>query len=249
MIRLILGTVFGSVLLVGLGLRSVEAQHGHGDHDHGGHAAEVATPNCAVMDEPANLGLSVATDDGPVYFCCKGCIPKFQKDPAKYATKVAAQRKALAKRAKVQVTCPVTKEPVDRKVSIERDGETVYLCCKGCVGKYERDPAKYATALANSYTYQTTCPVMGEAINPKVSTVLSTGETIYYCCKGCDKPLRKNPAKYNKNLVSQGILVNWAEVKKADNEEGHGDEHGAHGHGDHDHGDHGHGDHDHGHGG
>lgn len=265
MIRLILGTVFGSVLLVGLGLHPATAQHGHdnhdhrghahrGDHDNGGHAEVVAPPNCPVMDEPANLALSVATDDGPVYFCCKGCIPKFQKNPAKYVTKVAAQRKALAHREKVQVICPVTKEPVDRKVSIERDGKTVYLCCKGCVGKYGRDPAKYATALANSYTYQTTCPVMGEAINPKVSTVLSTGETIYYCCKGCDKPLRENPAKYNKNLVSQGVLVNWAEVKKADNEEGRGHEHGTHGDGDHGHGDHGDGvhgdrDHDHGHGG
>jgi YHS domain-containing protein len=36
------------------------------------------------------------TDDGPVYFCCKGCAAKYKANPAKYAEKVAAQRKFLA---------------------------------------------------------------------------------------------------------------------------------------------------------
>ncbi|NOX59970.1 MAG: hypothetical protein GXP29_14085, partial [Planctomycetes bacterium] len=179
--------------------------------------------------------LSVATDDGPVYFCCEGCIAKFKKDPAKYATKVAMQRKALAHRAKVQVACPVSAKPVDSKIFVESGGKKVFLCCKGCVGKYKKDPAKYASALANSYTFQTKCPVMGGDIDPQVSTTLSTGETIYYCCAGCDEPLRKNPAKYNKNLVSQGIVVNWAAVKKADSAKsgdghGHGDGHEGHDH-------------------
>ncbi len=228
--------VVGLVFTLALAMSPVLAQHGghgdgHGDHGHGAHAQKTALPNCPIMDEPINLAVSAATDDGPVYFCCEGCIAKYQKNPEKYATKVAAQRKALADRAKVQVTCPVSKESVDRKVFVESKGEKVYLCCKDCAGKYESDPAKYASALANSYTYQTNCPVMGKGINPAVFTKLSTGETIYYCCPGCDKSLQGNPAKYNKKLVSQGILVNWAEVKKADSGKGHeGHDHGAHGH-------------------
>ncbi len=232
--RLNFGMAFALALLVGMGVRPAVAQHDN--HDHGSHAAKAATPKCPVMDEPANLALSVATDDGPVYFCCEGCIPKFQRNPKKYATQLAAQRKALAHRAKVQVACPVTSEPVNKKHFVESNGEKIYLCCKGCVGKYKRDPGKYAAGLANSYSYQTKCPVMGEPINPKVSTTLSTGETIYYCCKGCDKKLRGNPAKYNKELVAQGILVNWAEAKKADSGKGHeGHGHGSGGHGNHDH--------------
>ena len=114
--RIILGMAFGSLALVGAGLRPAMAQKGHGDHGHGEHAAkEAALPNCPIMAEPINLAVSVPTDSGPVYFCCDGCIGKFQKNPEKYATKVAVQRKALAHRAKVQVTCPITKEPVDRK--------------------------------------------------------------------------------------------------------------------------------------
>ena len=228
--------VFGLALVVGTGVRPALAQHDHGDHGHGSHAEEAGLPNCPVMDEPVNLAISVPTDDGPVFFCCEGCIPKFRKDPAKYATKVAVQRTALAHRAKVQVTCPVTKTPIDRKVFVESSGGKVYLCSKDCVDKYQRDPAKYVTALANSYTYQTKCPVMDGDIDPKVFTKLSTGETIYYCCPKCDKVLREDPAKYNKNLASQGILVNWAAVKKADRGKGHdAHDHGAPGHKDPDH--------------
>lgn len=232
--RIIIGMAFGSALLVGTSLRPAMAEDGHAE-------GAGALPNCPIMDEPVNLAISVSTDAGPVYFCCDGCISKFQKNPEKYAAKVAAQRKALAHRAKVQVTCPVTKEPVDHKTFVESDGKKVYLCCKGCIGKYESDPAKYASALANSYSYQTKCPVMGKDIDPMVSTTLSTGETIYYCCPECDKKLRGDPAKYNASLASQGIVVNWADVKKADSEQGDDD----HGHGGHGQGDHGHGDHDH----
>ncbi len=243
--RFNLVTMVGLVWVVGSVVQPASAQHGnhgheghgHGNHDHGSHAKKAVLPNCPVANEPINLALSIPTDDGPVYFCCKGCISLYKENPTKYATKVASQRKALADRPKVQVTCPVTKEPVDKKVFVETNGEKVYLCCKGCAKKYKSDPAKYAGALANSYTFQTKCPVMGGDINPKVSTTLSTGETIYYCCAGCDKPLRKNPAKYNKNLISQGIVINWTAVKNADSKKGHhdGHDHGSHGHDGHDH--------------
>lgn len=231
--HLIFGVVLGSALVVGTGARPVMAQHGHGDHEQAEHGQTAAVPKCPVMDEPASLALSVDTVDGPVYFCCKGCMAKYRAKPGKYTAKVAAQREALAGRAKVQVICPVSKEPVDRKVSIESDGKKVYFCCKSCAGKYQADPAKYAGALAGSYSYQLKCPVMGGEIDPTASTKLATGETIYYCCQMCDKKLLGNPGKYNENLVAQGIHVSWDEVKEA--EAGHGHDHGSHGHDDHDH--------------
>jgi hypothetical protein len=72
---------------------------------------------------------------------------------------------------------------------------------------------------------------MEQPINPKSFTELPTGEMIYYCCNGCDKKLRAEPAKYNQNLVAQGIQIDWAKVEGK--EQGHGGDHG-HGH-DHDH--------------
>lgn len=189
-----------------------------------------ALPNCAIMDEPVSLAVRTDSDDGPVFFCCAGCIPKYKANPDKYAKRVAAQRKALAGWDKIQVTCPVSGKPTDSEVFTEVDGKKVYFCCKGCVGKYKSDPAKYAVALANSYSYQTKCPVMGEEIDPQASTTLATGETIYFCCKGCGKKLRANPDKYNKNLVAQGIVVDWDAVKKAEAAKGHGDDHSGHDH-------------------
>ena len=120
-----------------------------------------------------------------------------------------------------------------RPVSIESEGEKVSFCCKDCIDKYTSDPAKYKTALANSYSYQTKCPVMGESIDPKSFSVLSTGQTVYYCCKGCDKKFLANPAKYAPKLAVQGVTINVEKLSKA----------GANGHDGHDH-DH---DHDHGH--
>ncbi len=201
--------------MVGLAIVAGVAGPAAGQEGAPGGKADFASvsPMCPVMDEPINVCWSTPTEGGPVYFCCKGCIEKYTADPAKYAAKVQKQREALAKLDKVQVRCPVSGEPVDRKVSIEHGGRQVFFCCPDCIGKYEKEPAKYAAALANSYSYQTKCPVMGGKINPKSFTVLPTGETIYYCCDGCDAKLKADPAKYNANLLAQGIKIDWDKVK------------------------------------
>lgn len=219
----------GTVLLAGIAVAGPGHDHGESDRK------QEPLPNCPIMDEPINLAVSTKTDDGPVFFCCEGCVKKFARNPEKYASKVSEQRKALADRPKVQTTCPVTGEPVNRKVSIDENGAKVYFCCKGCVSKYQSDPKKYASALANSYTYQTTCPVMGHTIDPTSFTKLEDGRTIYYCCPGCEEKLFGKPAEYASHLANQGYQYNWAKIKIAESKSGH--EH--HGH------DHGHGGHDH----
>jgi len=230
----------GSTFALGLAVAPVLAQHeghghGHGDHEHAEQTpAPAALPKCPVMDEPINLAVSVATDDGPVFFCCKDCVSKYQANPAKYAAKVTAQRRALADRPEIQVTCPVSSNPVDQDVFIESNGKKVYFCDKGCISKYEADPAKYASALANSYTYQTKCPVMGEEIDPKSVTTAANGLNVYFCCKGCDKKFFKDPHKYAPNLAAQGITVNAKAMVHAE------DGHAGHDAGSHDHDGHGH---------
>ena len=56
---------------------------------------------------------------------------------------------------------------------------------------------------------------MGGEIDPKSSTVLPTGETIYYCCKGCAKKLLADPGKYAPKLASQGVHINVSKIKAA----------------------------------
>ncbi len=185
-------------------------------------------PRCPVSGDPANLAVSVATDAGPVFFCCGDCIDPYQKNPKEYADKVEAQRKTLAKRDKVQVACPVSGKPADSKVSLERDGDTVHFCCADCIKPFSAEPEKYARNLANSYTYQTICPVMKHKIDPTSFTELADGRRIYYCCDGCGDKLFGKPAKYALNLAKQGYQYNWAKIKPA--EESTDDAHQTHEH-------------------
>lgn len=169
-------------------------------------------PLCPVMGEPVDFSLKALTDDGPVYFCCDMCIPKFKKDPVKYAEKVATQRAALEKRERVQVTCPVDGKSVDGKLTAEVSGYKISFCSKECQAKYAEHPGAFRAKLADSYTYQTRCPISGEMIQPNVFTDLNTGQRIYFCCAGCGDKLLKDPAKYAPKLEEQGVIINPKKV-------------------------------------
>ncbi len=229
-----------ALIVLWAGSNTALAQHKSGRVEKSGQPDQRAEkesklPLCPVMGESIDFNVKTATDEGPVYFCCAGCVEKFEKDPQKYAKKVAAQRQALKKLPRVQVNCPLNGEPVDRKVFAEQDGRKVYFCGAGCQKSYEKAPAKYAAKLEASYTYQTRCPVMGGAINPTSFSDLPTGQRIYFCCPGCDKKLLADPEKYAPKLAAQGVNIDVKKLKAALAK----GKKKAHEHGEHDHGDHG----------
>lgn len=164
-------------------------------------------PLCPVGGEPINFAVSVPSDDGPVFFCCKHCIEKFRADPAKYAEAVGAERRALAKLPRVQVRCPVSGAGVSPAVFIERDGEKTHFCGKECREKFQSDPDRHRTGLAASYSYQTKCPVSGKPIDPRVSATLTDGTTVYLCSAACATRLLHNPKEYASKLAEQGLWV------------------------------------------
>jgi len=174
--------------------------------------ADATKSLCPVSGEAVDFYASTATDDGPVYFCCADCIGKYTADKAKYSTAVAAQRKALEPLPKIQVTCPVTGEPVDKKISIDHEGQKVYFTSQDAADKFRAEPAKYRSKLLNGYTYQTACPVMKKDINPKSFITLKGGQKVYFCCGSCDKKFLQDPAKYTVNLKAQGFTLEPAEV-------------------------------------
>lgn len=54
-------------------------------------------PKCPIMEnEPIDTKVYIQTNEGRVYFCCKGCIAKYKANPTKYAERAVAQRRALA---------------------------------------------------------------------------------------------------------------------------------------------------------
>jgi YHS domain-containing protein len=157
-----------------------------------------------VTGEPVVLSIRVMTDDGPVYFASETARERFNADPPKYAANAAAQREALKKLPRVQVNCPVTGNPIDGKTVALIRGKVVDFCCKNCVSKFDNadnsvaDQRAYDAKLEASYTYQTRCPVSGDAIDPTAYADISDDLRVYFCCAGDRdafmKGLRNRPA-------------------------------------------------------
>ncbi|OQY99843.1 MAG: hypothetical protein B6D36_15875, partial [Planctomycetes bacterium UTPLA1] len=116
------------IAIAGLAATAAHAQNheGHRHDDPKEEKKSPVLPKCPVMDEPVDFFVKTMTADGPVYFCCKDCIKKFEANPEKYAKQVVEQRKILAKLPKVQVTCPVSGKPIDDKTFIEKEGKKTY---------------------------------------------------------------------------------------------------------------------------
>ena len=91
---------------------------------------------------------------------------------------------------------------------------SVLLSC----GAFAADKAEPAAAAASTNAAavkaQTTCPVMGGAID-KSKFVDYEGKRIYVCCGGCIATVKKEPAKYVKQLEALGITLDKAQAPKA----------------------------------
>ncbi len=70
----------------------------------------------------------------------------------------------------------------------------------------EKKAPPAADAPEKEIKLQTTCPVMGGAIN-KDLYVDHDGKRVYICCKGCEAPLKKDPATYIQKLEDAGVTV------------------------------------------
>ncbi len=71
-------------------------------------------------------------------------------------------------------------------------------------------PDKKATVSAKA---QTTCPVMGGAINKSIYAD-HDGKRVYFCCPGCGPAFKKDPEKYIKKLEDEGVTLDKAPAGK-----------------------------------
>ena len=86
-------------------------------------------------------------------------------------------------------------------------GNTLADDCKGCSGCSKKTVEK-AEQKADLKP-QTTCPVMGGAIN-KETFVDHNGKRIYFCCAPCIEKFNKNPEKYLEILEKEGVKLEEA---------------------------------------
>jgi len=137
-----------------------------------------------------------------VKFCCAKCEASFKADPAKYTGKM---NEAIVKAAGAY---PLKNCIIMKKEALEGDAKKVVFqnrvyefCCKKCVAKFEKDPAKYAKEFeteviaAQKPGYKlTTCPISGKPLGEGAVDVVVKGRLVRACCAGCVGPIKADPA-------------------------------------------------------
>ena len=125
-----------------------------------------------------------------------------------------------------QKVCPVSGSrlgSMGTPVKVLIAGKPFYLCCKGCLGKLEKNPEFYLRRTAQNQVStaseihgkriltetataadqvaidaQRECPVKGTTLGEHGTPIkISVGErTLFVCCKTCVGPIEKNPEHY-----------------------------------------------------
>lgn len=161
--------------------------------------AQPAELTCPVSGEPIQKNAFTYFKNRRVYFCCKNCLGKFEKDPGKYSDGVTKQWEAN-KLLRVQVLCPVTGKVVDRKVYVEGDDDRIYFADEDAKKKWNGADQGMRNRLEEQcFTYQPLCPIGGEMVDPASSAEID-GKKVYFCCDGCIEKFKKNQAENMKKL-------------------------------------------------
>jgi len=118
-------------------------------------------------------------------------------------------------------TCPVSGEKLgsmgDPIVMTVADRE-VRLCCKGCVGRIEKDPQKYLESVDSALAKQqkpyyplATCLVTGDPLvedgKDIAVDVIVKNRLFRVCCKGCVKDLAEKENEYFTKLDAAVVKV------------------------------------------
>ncbi|GMV99057.1 MAG: hypothetical protein AMXMBFR84_01960 [Candidatus Hydrogenedentota bacterium] len=147
-----------------------------------------------------------AVDGREIRFCCAGCPEKFEADKANYISKIDEQMIEAQKASYPLTTCVVMGDEAlgDESIDVIYKNRLVRFCCKSCV-KHLKDEGdaiieKLDAAVKEKQgaTYAATvCPVSGEKLgsmgDPTEAVVAN--RLVKFCCAGCEKQLKKDPAK------------------------------------------------------
>src|SRR5579863_8295227 len=111
-------------------------------------------PVCGMSVNPAT-GKHIYEHAGKkYYFCCSHCVEKFKADPPAYLNKPSAaglvtlgmksgQEPAVKPNFARDPVCGMDVNRGTAKFVSEQEGKKQYFCSRGCVQKFEGDPAKY----------------------------------------------------------------------------------------------------------
>ncbi|MCE2885039.1 MAG: hypothetical protein LW806_09105 [Planctomycetaceae bacterium] len=140
-------------------------------------------------------------DGTQVKFCCSKCEAAFKADPAKFVPKMD---EAIVKAAGAY---PIDNCIVMTDEKLEDDAKTVVyqnrvykLCCKKCVVRFSKDPAKFAKDFETAVIAKqkpgykaSTCPISGKPLGDGAVDVVVNGRLVRACCNGCVGPIKADP--------------------------------------------------------
>jgi hypothetical protein len=91
---------------------------------------------CLFADKTPVEDKSSEWKESKVYFCCGGCLKKFEEDKKSHAPK--ANHQLIASKQVEQKACPFSGGALNKDISIEFKGAKIGFCCDGCKGKAEK---------------------------------------------------------------------------------------------------------------
>lgn len=97
-----------------------------------------------------------------------------------------------------QNICPVSGEDLRAMggpVKAKSGDQTVFLCCKGCLGK-PISKENWSKLTANLAAAQVRCPVMNRPLPQGAKSVVVNGRRVFVCCPPCIGKIQANPGKY-----------------------------------------------------
>lgn len=162
---------------------------------------------CPLTGKALSADSPSAVKDGREFkFCCNGCKGKLETDAASVISKADAAITEKEKPAYPLDTCIMSGEKLtDKAVDAVINNRLVRFCCADCVDSFKKDVAgnmkKLDTAVIEkqkaSYASKK-CPVSGEELGSMGDplNVVIANQMVSLCCKGCEKKLRAEPAKY-----------------------------------------------------
>ncbi|HIA47762.1 MAG TPA: hypothetical protein EYN96_07290 [Candidatus Hydrogenedentes bacterium] len=162
-------------------------------------------------------------DGREVKFCCAGCKPQFEADPAGFIAKIDKLVIAQQKDFYPVQTCVVgggklgsMGDPIEMVVN----NRHVRLCCAGCKDKLTADPVAFIAKLdkaviaAQTKTYNLTqCPISGETLNANALNIVVGNRLVKLCCAGCEDKVKDDVSKIFAMLNTGKVTAEGSDEK------------------------------------
>ncbi|QDU69155.1 hypothetical protein [Engelhardtia mirabilis] len=140
--------------------------------------------------------------------------PQAQEEAPERAAPAQAEEAAPRVDAYTVTACPISGKALGsmgEPIVLELDGRAVQLCCRGCVGPANADPAGTAAKVDAAFADQqrphyplTTCLISGEPLaqdGVDVAVEVVVGNRLFrLCCDTCAAKVRRDPAAMHGKL-------------------------------------------------